>query len=132
MSARVAERRLSGDDSSVTEAQARFVLFNRRCATGRSRLRFPALKRRDSVNSRSAAGESNLKIHDKVTGSQGSQTMKITNQTSRRHFLRGAGVALALPWLESLPCMAQGGSAPATENASKPPIRFAHIFFSNG
>ncbi|HEX5082357.1 MAG TPA: DUF1552 domain-containing protein [Blastocatellia bacterium] len=49
--------------------------------------------------------------------------MKTTNQTSRRHFLRGAGVALALPWLESLPCFAQ---------ANKPPLRFAHIYFSNG
>src|SRR5215831_15484127 len=58
--------------------------------------------------------------------------MKTTYQTSRRHFLRGAGVALALPWLESLPCVAQGGAVPATANVNKPPIRFAHIFFSNG
>ncbi|MBO0863131.1 MAG: DUF1552 domain-containing protein [Chloracidobacterium sp.] len=52
--------------------------------------------------------------------------MKNTDQTSRRHFLRGAGVALALPWLETLPCFAQDGVA------RKPPLRFAHIFFSNG
>lgn len=50
-----------------------------------------------------------------------------SNQTSRRNFLRGAGVALALPWLESLPVFAQDGKV-----ASKPPLRFAHIFFSNG
>ncbi len=55
--------------------------------------------------------------------------MKNTNPTSRRHFLRGAGVALALPWLESLPLFAQDGKTSAT---GKPPIRFAHIFFSNG
>jgi hypothetical protein len=54
-----------------------------------------------------------------------SNTVKTLNQTSRRHFLRGAGVALALPWLESLPCFARDG-------ANKPPLRFAHIFFSNG
>ncbi|HEX4951253.1 MAG TPA: DUF1552 domain-containing protein [Blastocatellia bacterium] len=53
--------------------------------------------------------------------------MRNTNQTSRRNFLRGAGVALALPWLESLPVFAQGAKA-----ANKPPLRFAHIFFSNG
>jgi Protein of unknown function (DUF1552) len=58
--------------------------------------------------------------------------MNTTNQTSRRHFLRGAGVALALPWLESLPCMAQDGRTTIATNANKPPIRFAHIFFSNG
>jgi Protein of unknown function (DUF1552) len=53
--------------------------------------------------------------------------MMNTTQTSRRNFLRGAGVALALPWLESLPVLAQDGKA-----ANKPPLRFAHIFFSNG
>lgn len=48
-------------------------------------------------------------------------------QTTRRNFLRGAGVALTLPWLESLPVLAQGNKA-----ANKPPLRFAHIYFSNG
>ena len=37
--------------------------------------------------------------------------------TSRRHFLRGTGVALALPWMESL-------SAATTAN-HKAPVRFA-------
>ena len=46
---------------------------------------------------------------------------------SRRHFLRGVGVALALPWLESLPLLAQ---APAAAN--KPPLRLGIVFFSNG
>lgn len=45
---------------------------------------------------------------------------------SRRHFLRGAGVALALPWLESLPVL---GAAKAS---SKPPLRLACVYFSNG
>ena len=51
--------------------------------------------------------------------------MKNLSQTSRRNFLRGAGVALTLPWLESGPVLAQ-------DKANKPPLRFAHIFFSNG
>ena len=42
--------------------------------------------------------------------------MKITepnaSRTSRRHFLRGAGVALALPWMESLPLFARKAQAP--------------------
>jgi hypothetical protein len=42
---------------------------------------------------------------------------------SRRGFLRGAGVALGLPWLESL--------APAAEIAG-PPVRFAALFMGNG
>jgi hypothetical protein len=63
--------------------------------------------------------------------------MKETNHISRRHFLRGAGIALALPWLESLPVFsmppgAQEGKAAMTKVASKPPLRFAHIYFSNG
>ena len=44
--------------------------------------------------------------------------------TSRRYFLRGAGVALALPWMESL--------AGAQTKAAKPPVRFATVYFSNG
>src|SRR6516225_2730545 len=44
---------------------------------------------------------------------------------SRRQFLRGAGVALALPWLESSPLRAQSA-------ANKPPLRFGCIYFSNG
>jgi hypothetical protein len=55
--------------------------------------------------------------------------MKNTTQTSRRNFLRGAGVALTLPWLESLPVFAQDGKIAVS---NKPPLRFAHIFFSNG
>jgi hypothetical protein len=49
---------------------------------------------------------------------------------TRRRFLRGAGVALALPWLESLPLLAQ---APTTGKPSnKPPLRLGIVFFSNG
>jgi hypothetical protein len=48
---------------------------------------------------------------------------------SRRHFLRGAGVALALPWLESLPLL---GQTVAATNATKPPLRLGIVFFSNG
>lgn len=50
---------------------------------------------------------------------------------SRRHFLRGAGIALALPWMESLPLMA-AESATLAKAASKPPVRFACLYFSNG
>ncbi|MEX2260743.1 MAG: DUF1552 domain-containing protein [Bryobacteraceae bacterium] len=50
--------------------------------------------------------------------------MKSTQGASRRNFLRGAGVALALPWMESLPLR----GAPA----HKPPLRFATLYFSNG
>ena len=50
----------------------------------------------------------------------------LANQpASRRHFLRGMGVALALPWLESMPLF---GAAVA----NKPPLRFGCIYFSNG
>src|SRR6185503_7657377 len=61
---------------------------------------------------------------------------------SRRHFLRGVGVALALPWLESLPwagssAAAAGlpaGAAQAAATAAKsgPPLRLGIVFFSNG
>jgi len=46
------------------------------------------------------------------------------NLGTRRRFLRGAGVALALPWMESLALKA------AVSN--KPPVRMATLYFSNG
>ena len=53
---------------------------------------------------------------------------------SRRNFLRGAGVELALPWMESLPLAgAQQAASPAAKAAAnKPPTRFALVYFSNG
>jgi len=48
---------------------------------------------------------------------------------SRRHFLRGVGVALALPWMESLPLFGQAASA---AKANTPPLRLGIVFFSNG
>ena len=43
--------------------------------------------------------------------------------TSRRHFLRGVGVALALPWMESLPRVRPGGRCPA----NTPPLRLGVV-----
>jgi hypothetical protein len=53
--------------------------------------------------------------------------MKTELRKSRRHFLRGAGVALTLPWMESL-LRAQDGAA----KTARPPLRIACIYFSNG
>jgi hypothetical protein len=46
---------------------------------------------------------------------------------SRRTLLRGAGAALALPWLET---MAKAG--PAGESLSEPPLRTMFLFMPNG
>lgn len=43
---------------------------------------------------------------------------------ARRTVLRGAGLALALPWMEAM--------APAAPAAAKPPKRFCAFFFGNG
>ncbi len=48
---------------------------------------------------------------------------------SRRAFLRGLGVTMALPWLESLPVW---GDEPAKDRASEPPVRLACLFAGNG
>ena len=45
---------------------------------------------------------------------------------SRRTVLRGAGVTMALPWMESLPCFAAAGTTAAH------PKRFAVVFMGNG
>jgi hypothetical protein len=46
------------------------------------------------------------------------------SQPSRRLFLRGAGVTMALPWLESMPVWGAPSAAP--------PKRFAVVFMGNG
>ena len=48
---------------------------------------------------------------------------------SRRTFLRGAGVAMALPWLESLRVW---GDDRVAADGSSPPVRLACLFAGNG
>lgn len=48
---------------------------------------------------------------------------------SRRSFLRGVGVSMALPWLESFPVWGDDKSKNAS---SEPPVRFACLFSGNG
>src|SRR5947209_11440827 len=48
---------------------------------------------------------------------------------SRRSFLRGVGVTMALPWLESVPVW---GDEKPKGQPSEPPVRFACIFSGNG
>jgi hypothetical protein len=48
---------------------------------------------------------------------------------SRRTLLRGAGVAVALPWLET---MANAAPAPSGDSLSEPPLRMAFLFMENG
>ena len=55
---------------------------------------------------------------------------KIRDQRERRLFLRGAGVALALPWLESR--SAWGAAASALGRSGKAPRRLAVLFIGNG
>jgi hypothetical protein len=55
--------------------------------------------------------------------------MNITHPLSRRAFLRGVGVSMALPWLESLPVW---GDDKAKLASSEPPVRLAVLFSGNG
>ncbi len=49
---------------------------------------------------------------------------------SRRSMLRGLGVSMALPWLESLPVW--GDEPSGASKASEPPVRLAVLFSGNG
>jgi hypothetical protein len=55
--------------------------------------------------------------------------MNIRHPLTRRAMLRGLGVTMALPWLESLPVW---GDEPAKERSSEPPVRLAVLFAGNG
>jgi Protein of unknown function (DUF1552) len=52
---------------------------------------------------------------------------KLRRPLDRRTFLRGAGAALALPWLEAMAPRAARAAA-----SGKPPVRLACIYFPNG
>lgn len=55
------------------------------------------------------------------------------NRLSRRGFLRGSGLLLALPWLDSLPLRGEeSGKRISAKQADTPPVRFACLYFSNG
>jgi len=56
--------------------------------------------------------------------------MKPIHQFSRRTFLRGLGVTMALPWLESL--RVWGDEPRPTPGASEAPVRLAVLFAGNG
>lgn len=54
---------------------------------------------------------------------------RVLQPFSRRAFLRGAGVTMALPWLEST---AVWGDEVGKHASSAPPVRFACLFSGNG
>jgi hypothetical protein len=54
-----------------------------------------------------------------------------THHFSRRAFLRGIGVTMALPWMESLNVWGDT-PPPATKPASEAPVRFGVLFSGNG
>jgi hypothetical protein len=55
-------------------------------------------------------------------------TNTMTYPVSRRTFLRGVGVTMALPWLESVPVWGDETKG----RSSEPPVRFACLFSGNG
>src|SRR5882724_10631742 len=60
---------------------------------------------------------------------KGNIAMHPTQLLSRRAFLHGVGVTMALPWLESLPVW---GDDKPKNASSEPPVRFACLFAGNG
>jgi hypothetical protein len=54
---------------------------------------------------------------------------KLMQPLSRRSFLRGVGVTMALPWLESVPVW---GDDKPKNTSSEAPVRFACLFSGNG
>ncbi len=52
------------------------------------------------------------------------------NNASRRRFLKGMGVSLALPWMHS--ALTSSVRAATDKTSSKPPLRTAFLYFPNG
>lgn len=51
---------------------------------------------------------------------------------ARRAFLRGLGVSMALPWMESLRVWRDAPGSAALSDGSKAPMRVAALFPGNG
>jgi hypothetical protein len=58
--------------------------------------------------------------------------MPALSRVSRRTVLRGVGVAMALPWLESIPVWGAEGEASGSGGSKDFPKRFAALFMANG
>ena len=57
----------------------------------------------------------------------------MSHHLSRRIFLRGVGVSMALPWMESLAVWGDEPAAPVAQSSgSNAPVRFAALFSGNG
>src|SRR5215217_2469093 len=61
---------------------------------------------------------------------EGIDFMQPTQPLSRRAFLRGIGVTMALPWMESLPVW--GDEPVRSQLSSEAPVRLAVLFSGNG
>ncbi|HEY3901279.1 MAG TPA: DUF1552 domain-containing protein [Chthoniobacter sp.] len=55
-----------------------------------------------------------------------------TSSLSRRRFLRGMGIAMSLPWLESMNVWGEAGKATSSGGATTAPRRMAVCFMGNG
>ncbi len=58
-----------------------------------------------------------------------SRTSSVSSRFARRTFLRGVGVSMALPWLESLSVW---GETPSGSDHQSAPVRLAVLFAGNG
>ncbi len=68
-----------------------------------------------------------------TTGTSHSASPQSSPGIARRRFLHGAGVALALPWLESAAARSEeNGKRVGASAEHTPPVRFACLCFSNG
>src|SRR5262249_22956448 len=58
------------------------------------------------------------------------ELIPMNHEFSRRTFLRGLGVTMALPWMESLPVW--GDEPTGANKSSEAPVRLAILFSGNG
>ena len=65
--------------------------------------------------------------HQQQRVQQNNWSRRMTHHFSRRTMLRGLGVSMALPWMESLAVWGDD-SAPKPEPASQAPVRVAVLF----
>src|SRR5262245_7857356 len=80
---------------------------------------------------RSSAADSSVRFADARRQQEIDQEFMVTSHRfTRRTMLRGLGVTMALPWLESLNVWGDEGQG--AKGASQAPVRLAVLFAGNG
>src|SRR5271165_5072070 len=91
-----------------------------------------ATARKSTTQQTMILGKANHQANPVPNGNNRMNTIRTAKSISRRRFLRGLGMGLALPAFESFLPSSILASTPTTDGATPAPVRMAFVYFPNG